>query len=287
MKKIILILSILYSSHLFADFSKKATVAPRLVQSGSEKKWCPITGFKISDFYKTSYIAQLKSNGRYRQYSCIYALLSDEKQNGIDMNSIKVLDIKKQNYIDAKKAYFLVNSSIEATFGRVSTLAFADKNIAIKFSNKYGGRVVDFKNIIAFTQKNLKENLSYMQNIYRKKYYLMGKRIYDKNCKKIDLDNFLEINELEGELSKTKICAKLNQIHMQALALYLWDVKREGGISHESHKIIVKKDEKCPICGMFIYKYPRWATQIFYKYGGYQYHLSFDGVKDMMKFYFN
>ncbi len=35
---------------------------------------------------------------------------------------------------------------------------------------------------------------------------------------------------------------------------------------------------------MFVYKYPKWITQIVYKDGN---RLSFDGVKDMMKFYFN
>ena len=38
---------------------------------------------------------------------------------------------------------------------------------------------------------------------------------------------------------------------------------------------------------MFVYKYPKWAAQIFYKHGNHEHHLSFDGVKDMMKFYFN
>lgn len=41
--------------------------------------------------------------------------------------------------------------------------------------------------------------------------------------------------------------------------------------------------EKCPVCGMFVSKYPEWVVQL---------HLSndeivmFDGVKDMLKFYF-
>ncbi len=37
---------------------------------------------------------------------------------------------------------------------------------------------------------------------------------------------------------------------------------------------------------MFVYKYPRWAAQIFYKKNNKIYHFSFDGVKDLMKFYF-
>jgi nitrous oxide reductase accessory protein NosL len=46
-----------------------------------------------------------------------------------------------------------------------------------------------------------------------------------------------------------------------------------------------KKSEKCPVCGMFVYKYPKWAAYIFYGPAGEQKRLVFDGVKDMMKFY--
>jgi len=37
---------------------------------------------------------------------------------------------------------------------------------------------------------------------------------------------------------------------------------------------------------MFVYKYPRWAAQIFYIHDDHEHHFSFDGVKDLMKFYF-
>ena len=42
--------------------------------------------------------------------------------------------------------------------------------------------------------------------------------------------------------------------------------------------------EKCPVCGMFVTKYPDWLAQINFKDGS---HVFFDGVKDMMKYYFN
>jgi len=289
MKKIFLILLLLVSSsvHLFADFSKKATVEPKLLQSGAEKQWCPITGLKISDYYKTSYAAKLDSNGRERQYSCIFALVSDIKESGINMDSIKVMDAKKQIYIDAKKAFFLINSSIAPTYGDISTLAFKDRTDALKFEKRYGGKIVTFKKALRVAIKNLKQNSSYMQKIYTKKLYAMGEKIYKKRCKKIDLSDFIEINELKSEIVQEKLCGTLDEKHLHALALYLWDVKREGGISNKTQKVKVDEDEKCPVCGMFVYKYPRWATQIFYKHGDDEHHLSFDGVKDMMKFYFN
>jgi copper chaperone NosL len=44
------------------------------------------------------------------------------------------------------------------------------------------------------------------------------------------------------------------------------------------------KDDKCPVCGMFVYKYPDWLAQISYKDGQTEF---FDGAKDLFKFYFN
>ena len=287
MKKLLLITFILLSSNLFADFSKRATSKIQLFQSGSEKQWCPITGLKIQDYYKTSYTAKLKSNGRYRQYSCLYALATDMQESGLDMNSVKVLAIDKNRYITVKDAYFLIKSAVNATFGKTSTLAFGDKNTALKYQNRYGGKIVDFKKALHVEQKNLKDALSYMVTIYKKKLYPMGKRVYKKRCKKIDTDDYIEINELKSDIRQHKLCGKLDEKHLQALALYIWDVKRTGGIVNQIQKVKVNDDEKCPVCGMFVYKYPRWAAQIFYKHGNHEHHLSFDGVKDMMKFYFN
>jgi nitrous oxide reductase accessory protein NosL len=42
--------------------------------------------------------------------------------------------------------------------------------------------------------------------------------------------------------------------------------------------------DKCPVCGMFVYKYPDWVAQILFKDGSYA---LFDGTKDMFKYYFN
>ncbi len=42
--------------------------------------------------------------------------------------------------------------------------------------------------------------------------------------------------------------------------------------------------DKCPVCGMFVSKYPDWVAQIIFKDGSYT---VFDGTKDMFKYYFN
>jgi copper chaperone NosL len=42
--------------------------------------------------------------------------------------------------------------------------------------------------------------------------------------------------------------------------------------------------DKCPVCGMFVAKYPDWLAEIIFKDGTYA---VFDGVKDMFKYYLN
>jgi len=42
--------------------------------------------------------------------------------------------------------------------------------------------------------------------------------------------------------------------------------------------------DKCPVCGMFVYKYPDWVAQIAFKDGSVVF---FDGAKDLFKYYFN
>lgn len=46
----------------------------------------------------------------------------------------------------------------------------------------------------------------------------------------------------------------------------------------------VNKESRCPVCGMFVAKYPQWLTQINMSDGRSEF---FDGVKDMLAYYFS
>lgn len=63
-------------------------------------------------------------------------------------------------------------------------------------------------------------------------------------------------------------------------ALAIWHT-----IASSSEKFIeLSKQDKCPVCGMFVYKYPNWIAQIIFKDGVFA---VFDGPKDMFRYYFN
>ena len=56
--------------------------------------------------------------------------------------------------------------------------------------------------------------------------------------------------------------------------------------SHSGERKPIKPNpkDKCPVCGMFVAKYPDFLAEILFKDGSYA---VFDGAKDMFKYYFN
>lgn len=284
--KLSLLISILLLSFLNLNaqsFTKVASVEPVLTQKGDEKHWCPVCGMSIKMFYKTSHATTLK-NSTPRQYCSMRCLASDMQEYGIDTKNISVVDAKTQKMIDANKAFYVVGSKIKGTMSKVSKLAFEKESDAKEFVKHYKGKIVDFKTALDMAVNSLKSDIAMINKKKEKKIYPMGKKIFEKMCKQdIDPTNYIEINELKADIKNKKLCHPLKEKQLQALSLYLWEVKRFGDLKSIEGKIEVSKDEKCPICGMFVYKYPRWVAQIYYG----DKHYSFDGVKDLMKYYFD
>ncbi len=56
------------------------------------------------------------------------------------------------------------------------------------------------------------------------------------------------------------------------------------GMASANEFVAPTPKDKCPVCGMFVYKYQKWVAEIVFKDGSYA---LFDGCKDMFKYYFN
>ena len=120
------------------------------------------------------------------------------------------------------------------------------------------------------------------QAVKEKKIYPMGEKIYTKRCQEINPFAYDTYELMQTKITENGLCKKLNQQHLEALSLYLWDVKRKLTQEKKYKNLTVTKDEKCPVCGMFLHKYPTWVSRINYKNESF----AFDGIKDMMKYYF-
>jgi len=277
-KRVLLLLSFMFIAVFAEPFSKMATVEPVLVQKGDKKIWCGVCGMNLKMFYKTSYIAGDK------QYCSVRCLVADDMKNhNIDFDKVKVIDAKTQKPILAKDAIFVVGSDIKGTMSKISKLAFSSEADAKEFIKAHGGKITTFDEVLKMAKETLKKDSKMVMMKKQKMMYPMGKKILAKKCNSTDinLSKFSAINELKAYIKDKNICKDINEKQLQAVALYLWDNNNKN---KSNLKVEITKKDRCPVCGMFVYKYPKWVAQIVYKDKS---RLSFDGVKDMMKFYFN
>jgi nitrous oxide reductase accessory protein NosL len=79
------------------------------------------------------------------------------------------------------------------------------------------------------------------------------------------------------KITASHACKKLSRSKLKALAYYV----SNGSMKANENQMRVPEGAKCPVCGMFVSKYPKWAAII--DVNGHKHY--FDGVKDMMKYY--
>ncbi|VAY88084.1 nosL-related protein [hydrothermal vent metagenome] len=190
-----------------------------------------------------------------------------------------VTGLKISDYIETSYQAKLQSNDNIRTYASLYALLKDKENYGLYDYRKYDVKTKTYLHVEIPDTLHVDKNP--MAEVYKKRYYPMGKKLYQKRCPHdIDLDDYFEISDLKEDLQSR--CNLDSEMYLHAVAVYLWDVKRVGGIVFNEKKIHVTKDEKCPVCGMYVYKYPRWAAQIYYA----DKHYSFDGVKDMMKWYF-
>ncbi len=122
--------------------------------------------------------------------------------------------------------------------------------------------------------------LLYGQNTQalEKKLSARGKKIAEIFCNKKLLPKYSgDLNSTIEAIKSSKACSKTDAKSLKAVAFFI-----KNGSPKTVKSFKVPKDAKCPVCGMFVHKYPKWAALM--EIEGKNYY--FDGVKDMLKFYF-
>jgi len=105
-----------------------------------------------------------------------------------------------------------------------------------------------------------------------------GQKIVESLCDKSTLPKRSDdIDQMMIDIKASSSCPPLSKSKLKAVAYYLLNTTTKSSIK----SIVVPKDAKCPVCGMFVHKYPKWTTLMVLNGK----KLYFDGVKDMMKYY--
>ena len=255
--------------------SKDAT----LVKTDSSKEFCNVCAMHLTKYYKTNHVAEFK-NGHKEQYCSLHCLAEVHKNHAEKIKNIQVVDTRSLKLIDALKAYYVVGSSKEGTMSSSSEYAFFTKEDAEKFKKEFRGEIHNFNETLKLTKDKLsKDNESIDEK--RVPIAIKGKKIFESMCDVNQIKEFNSIGEAKQYLIDNNTCKNLDAQMLQAVSVYLYNPLYA---MDKSKMINVPEDAKCPVCGMFVSKFPKWAAQIQLEDGHNHY---FDGVKDMMKFYFN
>ena len=283
MKKGINLLMILFA-FMFTNLNAQEmfqTVEPKdatLVKTDSSKEFCNVCGMHLTKFYKTNHATEFK-NGHKEQYCSLHCQAQIHAEHEDKIKNIQVVDTNTLKFIDAKDAFYVVGSSKEGTMSAVSKYAFSSKDEAIKFQKEFGGEIHTFTESLNIAKSALeKENNALDEK--RAPMAIKGKKIFETMCNTNQIKDFNSIGEAKQYLIDNKVCKNVDPQMLQAVSIYL----HNPIIANDKTTMIeVPQEAKCPVCGMFVSKFPKWVAQIKIKDGHIHY---FDGVKDMMKFYF-
>lgn len=113
------------------------------------------------------------------------------------------------------------------------------------------------------------------------KLFKKGEKLYNILCdkKSIEAIKYKTKEELTLKIKDKNYCKNIDDKKLQIVVIYL---TQKDSRPKTIKNIIIPKDAKCLVCGMFVAKYPKWVATIKEKDGKIHY---FDGVKDMMKYY--
>jgi nitrous oxide reductase accessory protein NosL len=217
-----LILGLVSSSLNAKNYRAVPLEKATLLKTGKEKMYCSICGMTLPMFYKTNHAS--KHDGHDDQYCSITCEITDMIVNHRKMSDFRVVDNAKLSktylkFIDANKAFFVVGSKKPGTMSMISKYAFSTQKSAQKFQKANGGKMMDFKELVAMVKAKLHKDLEATKK-RQAKAIKMGQMMYKKICQKID-KKFSSTAEAKSYLMQNKDCGNIRGKKLQAIGLYL------------------------------------------------------------------
>ncbi len=197
-------------------------------------------------------------------YPCLAYVARDYKLNPSILDTLLVSDFYTNEKISPANGFFVLNSKYKSTCSKYPIFAFKDKVAAEKFVQHYGGAIRDFDFAFFVAQKDLEYDMP-IPKARDEREALRGQNILETLCH-----------------NDATQCPKMNDEDTHSLSIYL-SQKEMLQETKSFSKLEAPSNAKCPVCGMFVAKYPKWTAYMGTKDGHEHY---FDGVKDMMEFYF-
>jgi copper chaperone NosL len=232
--KIFLILPLMLLSLLGAEPMFQSVVPDKatLLQKGNAKNYCPNCAMDLAKYYKTSHAVKFK-DGTYRQFCSIHCLVEESEMGFLrdkktKIAEILVADAKGLAMISVEKAFYVIGSKIPGTMTGNSKYAFASKADAQTFQKENGGKLATYNEAYKAALNDFKNDIQMMKAKKDTMIYANGKNILENMCdsNKVFSIHASNIGETKQMIKESGACkADLNDMQLQALSLYFWDIK--------------------------------------------------------------
>ncbi|RMD58775.1 MAG: hypothetical protein D6828_02385 [Nitrospirae bacterium] len=112
-----------------------------------QREGCCICGMYLDMYASTEHVIIYKDGSVKKTCSlaCASKLYKSGKKR---IKKILVADFLSHELIDAQKAYYLEGSDIPGVMSYTSRIAFKDKEKAIEFQKKHGGKIISFEEAV-------------------------------------------------------------------------------------------------------------------------------------------
>ncbi len=248
----------------------------QLLQDGPGRLYCPNCGMHLIKFYRTGH-ALTGAGGQTAQYCSLHCLVEANAELG---GQVQVVDNTSLKFVPATGAHYVVGSDRPGTMTMNSKYAFAERADAAAFAAEHGGQVVGFAEAEQIARAGLDRENEMIRG-KRAKAAEKGRAIVTRLAPDARWPAFGSIAEAKAHLAGSEVFGSLKDDQLQAAAIYLATGRQEA--AGPAAVLAVPEQARCPVCGMFVAKYPKWAASAEVRGQGRFY---FDGVKDLMKFYF-
>ncbi len=205
--------------HKMTMFQSVPADKATLLQEGKEKAYCINCGMTLPMFYKTNHASTVE--GKTKQYCSIHCLAQDVMQ-GKDVKDIKVVDTNSFQFIDAKKAFYVLGSHKKGTMSPVSKYAFSTKQEAEAFAKENGGTVSDFTGALELAKKDFSPEVKKKMMAKKAMMAKKGAMIYDKKCQKSTLPKFGSVAEAKAYVTENNLCPNVTGKPLQVIGIYLF-----------------------------------------------------------------
>lgn len=209
----------------------------------ADPPWCPLCSMNLKMYHQTNNRLTLL-NGSTIQTCSIFCAAQIYEKKATEIEQWEVIDFSGKEFIDAKKAFWVIGSDVPGVMTAVGKIAFSSREEARKFQEVHSGTLGTFQDAFDRTLADMGSDRKMIMARVAKRAQ-MGKELagkqgcfgcHGKEQKALSFSNpelikkmssRITIKEtiLKGTTGMEGYEGKLNEKDLHSITLYLWSLR--------------------------------------------------------------